>query len=79
MEQELITLMIDSLFLDLQPADISPAAPLSDYEVDSFRILELIVAIEAQFSVKFDQADINADTLKSIDSLCACIRAKQAG
>ncbi|HCN09792.1 MAG TPA: hypothetical protein DIT01_17845, partial [Lentisphaeria bacterium] len=51
----------------------------SDYEVDSFRILELIVAIEAQFSVKFDQADINADTLESIDSLCACIRAKQAG
>lgn len=79
MEDELIVLMIDRLFLDFTPDQISPSAPLSDYDVDSFRLLELIVAIEEQFSVKFEQADINAETLKSIDNLCTCIRAKQAG
>ncbi len=79
MEEQLKELLIERLFLDLNIADIETSKPLADYGIDSFLLLELIVAIEEQFSVKFEQADINADTLYSIQSLADCLRNKQEG
>ena len=79
MEEQLKELIIERLFLDLNIADIETSKPLSDYGIDSFLLLELIVALEEQFSVKFEQADINADTLRSVQSLADCLRNKQEG
>jgi acyl carrier protein len=78
MEDELKELLIERLFLDLDAAELDAGTPLAEYGIDSFQTLELIVAIEESFGVKFGQADITADTLRSIRSLCACVEAKQA-
>ena len=77
MEEELKGLLVERLFLDLDPASIETDTPLADYGIDSFLLLELIVAIEQQYGVRFEQSDITPDTLKSIATLCACIRSRQ--
>lgn len=79
MDDRLKELIVERLFLDLDPGDIDSQTPLAEYGVDSFLLLELIVALEEMFDVKFEQQDINAETLESIATLRACIEAKQAG
>ena len=77
LEQTLKELIVERLFLDIAPNDIETEAPLADYGVDSFLLLELIVAIEETFGVKFAQSDIKADVLKSVATLATLGRSKQ--
>ena len=79
LESSLKELVVERLYLDLDPNDMDTDTPLAEYGIDSFLLLELIVAMEEMFEVKFEQSDITADTLRSIGSLAECIRAKQAG
>jgi len=75
-DQALKDLIVERLFLTIEPADISADEPLAAYGVDSFLLLELIVAIEEQFGVRFEQEDINPDTLRTIASLRSLIEEK---
>ena len=77
LETQLKELIVDRLFLDIEPEKIESEAPLADYGVDSFLLLELIVALEEVFEVKFDQSDITADVLKSVSSLAALVQSKK--
>lgn len=77
LESQLKELIVERLFLDIAPEDIDTDTELSEYGVDSFLLLELIVALEEVFSVKFEQSDISADVLKSVASLAALVKSKQ--
>jgi len=77
MEQALKELIVERLFLDIDPTDIQDDVELAEYGVDSFLLLELIVAIEEMFEVKFEQADITSETLKSVTALATLVRGKQ--
>ncbi len=77
MEQQLKELLVERLFLDLDPAEIETATPLADYGIDSFLLLELIVGIEEAFDVRFEPTDITSDSLRSIESLMELIGSKQ--
>ena len=76
MEEQLKEILIERLYLDLEPADINSNTELAEYGIDSFLLLELIVGIEEQFSIKFEQADINSDSLKSIASIKTLVESK---
>ena len=77
LESQLKELIVERLFLDIAPEDIETDAPLADYGVDSFLLLELIVALEEVFEVKFEQSDITAEVLKSVASLAALVKSKK--
>ena len=77
LEQTLKQLIVERLFLDIAPEDIETDKELSEYGVDSFLLLELIVALEETFGVKFEQSDIKAEVLKSVKSLADLVRSKQ--
>ena len=77
LESQLKELIVERLFLDIKPEEIETDAPLSDYGVDSFLLLELIVALEEVFEVKFEQSDLTADVLKSVASLAALVQSKR--
>ena len=77
LEQALKELIVERLFLDIAPEDIETEKELSEYGVDSFLLLELIVALEETFDVKFEQSDIKAEVLKSVKSLADLVRSKQ--
>ena len=76
-ESTLKELIVERLFLDIEPGDIDDETELAEYGVDSFLLLELIVAMEEIFEIKFDQADITTETLKSVSTLAELIRSKQ--
>ncbi|HOG49654.1 MAG TPA: acyl carrier protein, partial [Lentisphaeria bacterium] len=65
---QLKELIVERLFLDINPEDIEDEVELSEYGVDSFLLLELIVAMEEMFEVKFEPSDITAEVLKSVQS-----------
>ena len=75
---QLKELIVERLFLDMAPEEIDEDTELSEYGVDSFLLLELIVALEEVFNVKFEQSDITADVLKSVSSLAALVKSKLA-
>jgi len=77
LEDQLKELIVERLFLDIDAKDIVTEAPLSDYGVDSFLLLELIVALEEVCDVKFEQSDITPEVLKSVASLAALVRSKK--
>lgn len=79
MDQELKELLVDRLFLDIAPGDIDSDTDLADYGIDSFLLLELIVAIEEMFDVRFQQSDITSETLRSISSLKELVESKKNG
>ncbi|MBP5640071.1 MAG: acyl carrier protein [Victivallales bacterium] len=77
LEQSLKELIVERLYLDMAPEDIETEKELSEYGIDSFLLLELIVALEETFDVKFEQSDIKAEVLKSVKSLADLVRSKQ--
>mgnify|MGYP006274066059 CR=1 FL=1 len=70
-------LIVERLFLDISPDEIETDEPLSEYGVDSFLLLEVIVAIEEEFDVKIEQSDIRAETLRSVQTLAELVQSKQ--
>ena len=77
-ESSLKELIVERLFLDLDPTEIEDETELVEYGVDSFLLLELIVAMEELFEIQFEQADITTETLKAVRALADLIRSKQA-
>jgi len=71
-------LIVERLFLDIEPEEIDTEEDLAEYGVDSFLLLELIVAMEEMFEVQFEQSDITSETLRSVSTLAALIQSKKA-
>ncbi len=78
MDSQLKDMMVDLLFLDLTPDEIETETPLSEYGIDSFLMLELIVGIEETFDVRFPQGEIKPEMLRTVASLRTAIQAKLA-
>ncbi|MBO4513391.1 MAG: acyl carrier protein [Victivallales bacterium] len=72
-------LLVERLFLDIEPQSIEDEKPLAEYGVDSFLLLEMIVAMEEQFGVTFEQSEITAEVLKSVGSLARLVEGKLNG
>jgi acyl carrier protein len=77
LEQELKELIVDSLMLeDVKPAEIESSAPLfvEGLGLDSIDALELAMAIEKRFGVKFQpDDDRNREIFSSVRSLAQYI------
>ena len=76
LSDKIAKIMVESLFLDVQPEDINPEQPLADYGVDSFLLLELLSALEQEFSLNLNPADISADNLRTLSALTALVQSK---
>ena len=68
-EQTLRTLIVERLFLPLDPATLDPDASLTQtYGVDSVSLLELVVGLEEAFGITLDDGDFK---IKNFTSLAA--------
>jgi acyl carrier protein len=78
LEQELKELIVESLMLeDVKPAEIESSAPLfvTGLGLDSIDALELAMAIERRFAVKFQpDDDRNREIFSSVQSLAQYIQ-----
>lgn len=81
LEHELKELIVESLMLeDVKPAEIESSAPLfvEGLGLDSIDALELAMAIEKRFGVKFQpDDDRNREIFRSVSSLAQYIAQTQ--
>ena len=69
-ETKLRSMIVDRLFLTVDPAEIPADASLvNDYNVDSVNLLELVVGLEEEFGLELDGGDFNTAHFGSITAL----------
>jgi acyl carrier protein len=74
-------LIVESLRFDgMDPASIEDDAPLmgEGLGLDSVDALELMVAVEKEFGVKLENAEVGRAVLKSVSTLAAFIAERRA-
>lgn len=63
---------------DIDPATLTPDAPLSDYGLDSLSLAELLFVIEDHFKLDFAEAPKDVATLSDLARLIDSQRLPQA-
>lgn len=80
-EQEVATLVVEALNLDVKPEDIDPTAPLfgDGLGLDSIDVLEISLVVSKKYGVqlKADDQD-NTKTFSSLRALAAYIAQNRA-
>lgn len=72
-------MIVERLFLDVEPDDIGDDAPLMEtYGIDSVALFELVVGLEDEFGVVMEDVDFQIDTFKTVNSINAFVEEKQA-
>jgi acyl carrier protein len=74
---QLKRMIVERLFLDVEPHDIGDDAPLMEtYDIDSVALFELVVGLEDEFGVVMEDVDFQIDTFKSVNSIAAFVQEK---
>jgi acyl carrier protein len=72
-------MIVERLFLDVEPDDIADNAPLMEtHGIDSVALFELVVGLEDEFGVVMEDVDFQIDTFKTVNSINAFVEEKQA-
>jgi acyl carrier protein len=70
-------MIVERLFLDVEPHDIGDDTSLMDtYGIDSVALFELVVGLEDEFGVVMEDVDFQIDTFKSVNSIAAFVAEK---
>jgi acyl carrier protein len=74
---QLKRMIVERLFLDVEPQDIGDDAPLMEtYGIDSVALFELVIGLEDEFGVVMEDVDFQIDTFKSVNSIAAFVQEK---
>lgn len=67
--------LIEKMLSEFDPEEIKDDTPLIELGVgvDSVATLELIVALESEFKISIDEADISRNLLENIDNIAEYI------
>lgn len=72
LRQQLGKIIVERLFLDIDPAEISPEESLTlKYGIDSVRLFDMVVSMEDDFDITFEDDELtleNFDTLARIEN-----------
>lgn len=77
-EDRIKKMMVDRLFLKVQPEDIEDDKSLiAHYDVDSLNLLELVVGVEEEFGIAVDDSEFKVSNFETVNALADFVRAKQ--
>ncbi len=69
-QTRLKAMIVDRLFLKVDPDEIDASASLIDvYGVDSVSLLELVVGLEEEFGIELDDDDFNVAHFETVAAL----------
>lgn len=72
-------MIVERLFLDISPSEISDTAPLMDtYGIDSVALFELVVGLEDEFGVELDDTDFSVDAFHDVNAIAQLVQQKSA-
>lgn len=76
-EDSLKELIVDKLFLSVDPADIGDEDVLVEkFEVDSVRMLDIVMGLEEVFEISFEDDDFSMERFESVKAIAAVVREK---
>lgn len=72
---QLKELIVDRLFLKVDPAELrSDASLIDEYGVDSVCLLELVVGLEEVFGIVLEDGDFQIANFETVDALTAFVQ-----
>ena len=72
-------LVVECLFLDIEPASINDGDNLMEvHNVDSVNLFEIVVALEEDYSISFEDDDFDVETFSTVASIAELVERKQA-
>lgn len=75
--QDIAKVLAVTLGVDAERLDASTPLFGSLPELDSMAVIELVVAIEQQFGIGFDEDEVTADVFATVGTLAALVDAKR--
>lgn len=78
-KQQLKEMIVERLFLDVDPAQIGDDENLMEaYEIDSVNLFEIVVGLEESFEISFEDEDFSVDLFATVNSLAEFVEKKRA-
>jgi len=76
-EDRLRKMIVDRLFLRVDPSSISEDDDLEKkFDVDSPKIMEMVVGIEEEFGIQVGDEEFKADKFKTLRKIASFVRAR---
>lgn len=80
LKNELKQMIVERLFLKIDPDDIDDDAPLmATYNIDSVSLFELVVGLEDVFGITFEEEDFSIDLFENVNSIAEFVQKKKEG
>jgi acyl carrier protein len=78
LKPQLRQMIVDRLFLDVDPAGIADDADLmQDYNLDSVNLFEIVVGLEEEFGLSLEDTDFCLETFASVRSIADFVASKR--
>ena len=78
LKQQIKEMIVERLFLDVDPAAIGDDESLMEsYEIDSVNLFEIVVGMEEQFGISFEDDDFTVDLFATVNSLAEFVDQKR--
>jgi acyl carrier protein len=77
-EDALKEMIVERLFLSVEPDDIGDDENLMEtYEVDSVRLLEIVVGLEEVFDISLEDDEFSLERFETVKAIADLVREKQ--
>ena len=79
LKQQIKEMIVERLFLDADPNAIADDENLMEnYEIDSVNLFEIVVGLEEQFEISFEDEDFSVDLFANVNSLADYVERKRS-
>lgn len=79
LKQQIKEMIVERLFLDADPGGIADDENLMEnYEIDSVNLFEIVVGLEEQFEISFEDEDFSVDLFATINNLAEYVEQKRS-
>ncbi len=78
LKSQLKTMIVERLFLDVDPETIPDEADLmQEYSLDSVNLFEIVVGLEEEFGLSLEDTDFCLETFGSVENIADFVAAKR--
>jgi acyl carrier protein len=79
LKQQIKEMIVERLFLDADPSAMGDEENLMEnYGIDSVNLFEIVVGLEEQFEISFEDEDFSVDLFANVNSLAEFVERKRS-
>ncbi|MFO8079991.1 MAG: acyl carrier protein [Armatimonadota bacterium] len=79
LKQRIKDMIVERLFLDADPNEIEDDENLMEnYEIDSVNLFEIVVGLEEEFEISFEDEDFSVDLFATVNNLAEYVEQKRS-